>query len=79
MKIIVQIGVFDQELDSLGIEDVRIVDMILETDHISAARPAIFEREVSDTETCLYMVSGETFVVNTPMSHFQKILLDNEN
>ena len=37
-------------LEDMGIEDTRVVDMILETDHITAIRPSVIEGEVSDIE-----------------------------
>jgi len=54
MKIKVKVELYDKMLEDMGIEDTRVVDMILETDHITAIRPSVIEGEVSDIETCIY-------------------------
>ena len=78
MKIKVKVELYDKMLEDMGIEDTRVVDMILETDHITAIRPSVIDGEVSDIETCIYTVSGETFIVRTPFSYLCKILYNEQ-
>lgn len=75
MKIKVKVELYDKMLEDMGIEDTRVVDMIIETDHIIATRPSVIEGEVSDVESCIYTISGETFIVTTPFSYLDRILM----
>jgi len=78
MKIKVKVELYDKMLEDMGIEDTRVVDMIIETDHIIATRPSVIEGEVSDIESCIYTISGETFIVRTPFSYLDRILYNDQ-
>ena len=78
MKIKVKVELYDKMLEDMGIEDTRVVDMIIETDHIIATRPSVIEGEVSDIESCIHTISGETFIVRTPFSYLDRILYNEQ-
>ncbi len=73
MKIKVPMDMINRELDAMGVHDSRTVDLIVETDHITAIYPLITEGAVSNKECQIYMVSGEYFIVNVDVSYFDNI------
>lgn len=75
MKIKVKMELFNKCLYEIGVDDTRLVDLIIETDHIVAINPSIVNGEVSDNITHLYMVSGEEFQVKEKMEFFERLLV----
>jgi len=73
MKIKVPMEMINRELSAMGVYDSRTVDLIVETDHITAISPLITEGDVSNKECQIYMTGGESFIVNVDVSHFSDI------